>query len=81
MIAIVGASPPKRYDPSVAALIAHPGHRFAKYDEDGEHEAPVLPESIEAGDRRLAGGERVALDFHVQEKLRDARRPARPRAG
>ena len=30
-IAIVGASPPNRYDPSVAALIAHPGHRFAKY--------------------------------------------------
>jgi hypothetical protein len=31
----------------------------------------VLPEPVEPGERRLAGGERVALDLHVQEELRD----------
>ena len=31
----------------------------------------MLPESIEAGHRGLAGGERVALDFHVQKELGD----------
>jgi hypothetical protein len=30
----------------------------------------VLPEAVEPGEGRLAGGERVALDLHVQEELR-----------
>ena len=29
------------------------------------------PESVEPGDRGFARGERVALDFHVEEELRD----------
>ncbi len=37
---------------------------------DRQHEPPVLPEPVEPRQRRLARGERVALDFHVQEELR-----------
>ena len=29
------------------------------------------PEAVEAGERRLAGRQGVALDFHVEEELRD----------
>ena len=51
---------------------------------DGQHEPPVLPEPVEPGQRRLAGGERVALDLHVQEELRDDaqhRAPEKDEAG
>ena len=37
--------------------------------EDAEEDAPGLPEAREAGHRGLAGGQRVALDLHVEEVL------------
>jgi hypothetical protein len=45
---------------------------------DDEQRPPRLPQPREAGDRRLAGGQRVALDLHVDEELdrdRDDRGP------
>ena len=36
----------------------------------GQDEAPMFPEPVETGERRLARGKRVALDLHVQEELR-----------
>ena len=39
--------------------------------EDREHQAPVPPRPGEPGQRRLAGGQRVALDLHVEEPLGD----------
>ena len=44
----------------------------------------MLPEPVEPGQRRLAGGERVALDLHVQEELRhdaEHRAPEKDEAG
>ncbi len=35
-----------------------------------QDEAPMFPKPVETGERRLARGQRVALDLHVQEELR-----------
>ena len=47
------------------------GPQVGEVHHDREHQAPVLPEPVEPAQRRLAGRQRVALDLHVQEELRD----------
>ncbi len=48
-----------------------PRPQIGEIHHDGEHQPPVLPEPVEPGERRLPRGERVALDLHVEEELRD----------
>ena len=48
-----------------------PGPEVAQIGEHREHQPPVPPQPVEAADRRFAGGQGVALHFHVQEELRD----------
>ena len=70
--------PPNRNVVIVAALVAHAGPDV-RHDRARDHQQPErLPQALEAGHRRLAGRERVALDLHVDEELRqqaDDRRP------
>ena len=54
------------------------GPQVGEVGHEREHQAPVPPEPAEAGQRGLAGGQRVALDLHVDEELGhqpDQRRP------
>ena len=67
----------------VTPLVRPAGPHVRQDREQAEQHAPRLPEPHEAGHRRLAGGQRVALDLHVQEVLNgDAEhgRPEKPQA-
>jgi Tetracyclin repressor-like, C-terminal domain len=69
-IAIVLAFPPPNAKvATVAALVAQPGQLVASRPISTW--APRLPQALEAGDRRLSRGERVALDLHVDEELHE----------
>ena len=60
--------------PRDAPARPHVGHDR----EDAEEDAPGLPEAREAGHRGLAGGQRVALDLHVEEVLDGDAEDGRP---
>ena len=73
----VAAAEQERHQRRGARRPARPQVR--EVDEDREEQPPVPPVAAEPGERGLAGGERVALDLHVEEPLHDDADEARPR--